>query len=140
MIVWHYTDQRFVAEIFEAGELRPAHTVGLYGAPLLWFSADQQWEPMATMTMLTPREEAVRFGIDASDPRLLNWKATCDFVGRTSGERKHYEKVYKKCGANATHWRAAPEPIPLEALTYQTWRIGAGWRNAYFLKDHHARP
>jgi len=147
-MVWHYTRMDFLDEILNCGELRPTadrldHS-NLHrgrqryaGQPLLWFSANQQWEYLSeqlislhdksiTWQQLASAHGAIRFGLPATAPRLLNWKETIA-VGFNRQERRSREKVAKKAARNrsdANKWFTTTVPIPLTQLRFQTWVEG----------------
>ena len=147
VMVWHYTRRDFLEAIAECEELRPSNRHGLYTLPLLWFSAQQQWEHQATQCgdlsrrwdMSKPssipwqrtatEHEAIRFGLPAADPRLLNWRQTCIASGMNREMRKHIEKLAKVMKSDAGKWLVTTVPIPLGDLCYQVWYQGS-WCNA----------
>ena len=82
--LWHYAPAAYLERITNSGCLRPSNPWAPNELPLLWFSANQFWEPTATKMIcdtngrlrpLTYSEMKqigiVRFGISASDPRLM---------------------------------------------------------------------
>lgn len=111
-MVWHYT----VAAKLEAISATGALIGGNAGAPdeerVLWFSANQKWEPTSTKMKRTPDgrfvpltfEEmaksvgCVRFGLDAADMRLLNWTDACEAAGTPRSTRRSMEQIGKKRG------------------------------------------
>lgn len=138
-MVWHYTASRFAGEIEEHGELQPTNRQGNYLCSLLWFTAFQEWEYMTAMLgdlnvlyghkarpwqQLALEHRAVRYGLPISDPRLLDWKATCIAGGINRQDRKAREKVAKKNRSDANKWYTTTEPIPLADLRYQVWFQG----------------
>ena len=147
-MVWHYTRLDFLEAISESGELRPSNRHGMYTRPLLWFSAQQQWEHQATQLgdlsrlagpSLKPSNtpwqrtatelEAIRFGLSASDPRLLNWRQTCTAGGLNREMRKQREKLAKAMKSEAGKWLTTIAPVPLSDLCYQVWYQGS-WCDA----------
>ena len=123
---WHYTTTTFLTKIFESGELRPTNSAELYPVPLLWFSANQKWEPMAaTLFNRSPEHtNAMRFGLSADDERLLNWKESCLTFGGNRKYRRKVEKIAKKHGSIPCQWCVTTESIPLAQLHFQIWRLG----------------
>jgi len=126
MKVWHYSTMEFIDGIFESGELRPTNTAGFYAAPLLWFSADQAWEAMAATLFGRKRSDcdAIRFGLDCDDHRLMNWLDTCALAKRSRQDRRHAEKIASKRGSNPAQWYATTESIAIDTLDFQLWRNG----------------
>jgi len=141
-VVWHYTSMDFFGEIDKCGELRPANRLGIYAQPLLWFSANQQWEYMTTrlgdlrfdisfkkntpFQQLAREHRAIRYGLPASDPRLLNWKETCRAGGLNREERRYRAKVAKNNKSDANEWFTTIRSVPLTDLRLQLWSID-GW-------------
>lgn len=151
-IVWHYTKAEFLSAIEHSGELQPKAESdsnkegikqGLHASivPLIWFSSDQQWEPLCvqlsaglnrhgmTWQKLAAEQTAIRFGIPSNDPRLLDWKASCIVSSSNRGERRLMEKLVikgKKAGADVNKWFTSPTPIPLKDLSFQVW-WGGQW-------------
>ena len=104
---------------------------------MLWFSANQRWEPTATklysskqgQRRLTFEEQVrlvgcIRFGLPATDARLLDWKAACAFAGTKRDTRRAMEQAGKRLGANPAHWFAVGQAIPIEELHLQIWCNG----------------
>ena len=71
--VYHYTCTKYLTGILEAGELRPTMCTGFYAIPLLWFSAQPEWEPSAAALYHQKPEDcgALRFALWSDDPRLM---------------------------------------------------------------------
>ncbi|MFL9864159.1 hypothetical protein PQR67_08265 [Paraburkholderia fungorum] len=63
----------------------------------------------------------VRFGLSASDPRLMDWKTACAFDGTSREMRRKMELRGKRDGANPKDWSAIAVPVPLEELTFHFW-------------------
>lgn len=140
--VFHYAPWSRLRQIVDSGVLLPSAAGGRPGEPgLVWFSAHQQWEPTATKVVrnggafrtLTFQEHAqtfgcIRFGLAASDPRLLDWSAACKFAGIGRADRRALEVAGHRKGANPSHWFASPIAVPLRDLELHVW-VGA-WRLA----------
>lgn len=150
-MVWHYSKLDFLDSIEASGELQPrseaesqphAKKSGfkVSQTPLIWFSSDQQWEALCVQTcaglnkrgvtwqMLAEEQTAIRFGISPNDPRLLDWKATCNASYSNRKERRNMENLAihaKKAGSDATKWFTSPVPIPLKDLRLQVWVFGS---------------
>lgn len=133
-MVWHYTAWAHLPAIVKAGMLRPGNVAATHELPMLWFSANQQWEPTATKMMtvgggvvqLTFKEQVihfgcVRFGLAATDPRLLKWKDACAVAGTLRDERRTMERVGKRKGGNPEQWFATSTNISLSELHFQLW-------------------
>lgn len=139
--VFHYAPWEYLARIVESGELQPSAAGGTKDIkPLLWFSANQHWEPTATKPVvdkqgkyrtLTFREQlqligCVRFGLSATDPRLMNWKNACTFDGTGRDMRRSMEVVGRRLGADPADWFASAVSISLSELSFEvlldSWR------------------
>jgi hypothetical protein len=148
-MLWHYSAWVHLPSIVESGELRGSNAWAADELPMLWFSANQKWEPTATkmwrydsgkVLRLTFKEQAnhfgcIRFGLAAADQRLLNWGDACTVAGTPRGIRRTLQKVGKKRGGNPAHWFATPETIPLAELDFQVWGWSEGWCNTTGPKD-----
>ena len=146
-MVWHYAPWAYLPAMVESGALRGSNTGAEGEAPMLWFSANQQWEPTATKMIrnsagatvsMTFKQQVqmvgcIRFGMGADDCRLLDWKAACAFAGTTRDSRRALERVGKKKGADPAHWFATAAPIPLTELYFQVW--ADGWRDSTSPQD-----
>ena len=145
--VWHYTKMEFLPSIAKYGALIPKSEADLYQAaavrgglvsqvPFIWFSSDQNWEPLCTQLGGGMAEKsktwqqwaythnAIRFGISPLDKRLLNWEKTCKAGGANREERRLRAKLAekaKKFGSDATKWLTSTEEIPLNNLRFQMW-------------------
>ena len=140
--VWHYAPWAHLPKIVESGVLRGSNAGADGERPMLWFSANQQWEPTATKMIhmqgksvqLTFNQQVekfgcVRFGLPGNDFRLLNWKNSCATAGTPRETRRTLEKVGKMRGGNPAHWFAVSSEIPLGDLLFQIW-IDGQWHPA----------
>lgn len=87
----------------------------------------------------------IRFGLLASDLRLLDWKAACAMAGTKREMRRDMERVGKKIGAIPAHWFAIAQSVPLSELTLEVFGEGA-WHPAepeamadVWIRTHQAR-
>lgn len=124
-MVWHYAPWAYLARMVESGVLRPSAAGAPGESPLLWFSANQQWEPTATK-IFTFKQQAmtlgcIRFGLPADDPRLLNWREACLTAGTPREARRGMVQAGKKRGAHPAQWFAIIAPVPLTELRFQVW-------------------
>jgi hypothetical protein len=134
--VWHYTTCSHLSEIIKVEELRCSNAGAPDLVPLLWFSSNQSWEPTAAKMVADPNgrglrklrfnEQAklfgcVRFGLSASDPRLLDWKAACTFDGTSREMRRKMELKGKRDGADPKDWFAIAASVPLAETAFQFW-------------------
>src|SRR5690606_8416175 len=92
---WHYATAHYLAEHSAAGARVGPSSGAADDPPMLWFSANQKWEPTATKAVcdsngnirsLTFEQQVklcgcIRFGISADDARLLKWREACSFAG-----------------------------------------------------------
>lgn len=108
--------------------------------PMLWFSANQMWEPTATkiligragkITRMTQNEQhavfgCIRFGLPIDDLRLMKWKDACTAAGTPREKRRALEKSGRKQNADPAHWFAASVDVAILGLRFQvlldTWR------------------
>ncbi len=137
-LVWHYAPWATLPQIVAAGALLPGEPGRDGEAPLLWFSARQDWEPTATrhvmdggrprpMTFLEHRQRlgCVRFGLPADDTRLLPWMDACRAAHMRFTDRRKLEASSRRVGANPLEWSASMEAIALAGLRFQvlaeTW-------------------
>ena len=146
-MVWHYAPWAYLNAMVESGALRGSNAGAPGEVEMLWFSANQHWEPTATKMItntagatvfMTFKQQVhiagcIRFGIAAADFRLLNWKDACAAAGTSRDARRSMEKVGKKQGATPSHWFATAATIPLEELKFQVF-IG-DWHDAECSKD-----
>jgi hypothetical protein len=146
-MVWHYAPWAYLPAMVKFGALRGSNAAAAGEVAMLWFSANQQWEPTATKMMrnsagalvfLTFKQQVqmfgcIRFGMAADDCRLLNWKAACNYAGTPRETRRGLERVGKKAGADTAHWFATAAIIPLTELHFQVW--ADGWRDATSPQD-----
>lgn len=146
MIVHHYAPCNYLPNIVASGILRPSSSDNLEDGselPLLWFSANQKWEPTATkligsangsirsMTMAEQLERfgCCRFSMPANDPRLMPWIKACRFAGRGYTRQRKMEAAGKKLSASPADWYAVAEPIPLAELAFSIFN-GRKWEPA----------
>ena len=140
---WHYAPWAYLDDIVLDGFLKVGNAGAPAERPLLWFSANQRWEPTATKLLetsqgfveLTFEEQAanygcIRFGLPVTDARLLNWRDACRAAGTPSKLRRHLEQAGKELGAKPSHWFAVATNVSLDDLRFQVWLGKMGWRNA----------
>lgn len=146
-IVWHYAPWAYLSAMVESGALRGSNASAAGEVPMLWFSANEQWEPTATKFIrnnagaavpMTFKQQVqmtgcIRFGMAADDCRLLNWKAACNYAGTPRHTRLELELVGIQAGADPAHWFATAETIPLKELHFQVW--ANGWHDATSPQD-----
>lgn len=134
-MLWHYAPWSYLSSMVDSGGLRPSNAGAPDQTPMLWFSANQEWEPTATKLMgdgtgrifeITFDQQVkysgcIRFGIAANDPRLLNWKDACAIANTSSHMRWCMEIAGMKMGGNPAHWFATPASVPLSELLLQVW-------------------
>lgn len=144
---WHYTPWSYLPSIVQAGFLWGSNAFAEREKPMLWFSANQHWEPTATKMVasstgkilnLTTAEQIeqfgrIRFGISANDSRLENWKNACITAGTPPKKRRHMESWGRKVGGNPAHWFATDKNIELSELHFQVWFDG--WCDATSPQD-----
>ena len=147
MKVWHYAPWAYLPSMVESGALRGSNAGAAGENPMLWFSANQQWEPTAAkavrnnaglITQMTFQQQVtrvgcIRFGLPAADVRLLNWKQACAAANTPKESRRAMEKVGKKQGSNPDHWFATVSGVSLSELHFQVWLNG--WKDATSPQD-----
>jgi len=125
-----------------SGALLPSNAEALHEAKLLWFSADQRWEPTATKVLRTnegrirkltfdeqqERFGCIRFGLLSSDPRLLPWSDACKVAKISRVERRALEVAGTKAGSHHSKWSATICVVSLNELRLEVW-VG-GWHPA----------
>ncbi|WP_295993453.1 hypothetical protein [Rugamonas sp.] len=142
-MVWHYAPWAYLPAMVESGELKTSNAGVPDEVPMLWFSANQSWEPTATKMVGNSRGTAlikltfdeqvekfgcVRFGLLADDSRLLEWKNACVAAGTAPKKKRAMEQVGRRQGANPAHWYAVTDNIPLDGLLFQVF-ANNGWCN-----------
>ncbi len=146
--VWHYTSWAVLPKIVASGVLQVGNVGAPDETPLLWFSANQQWEPIGAKLMVTPsgkkvaltfsqqQEKAgcVRFGLHSEDARLLDWKTACAFAGTPRAIRRALEIYGRKIGGNPAQWFATGTSIALSEFAFQVWD-GKTWVNTTGVED-----
>jgi len=147
-MVWHYAPWAYLPAMVESGALRGSNTGAEGEAPMLWFSANQQWEPTATKMIrnsagatvsMTFKQQVqmvgcIRFGMGADDCRLLDWKAACAFAGTPRDSRRAIRTVLGKRRGQTLRTGSQPlRPSPLAELHFQVW--ADGWRDATSPQD-----
>lgn len=134
-MLWHYAPWSYLSSMVESGVLLPSNAMAPQQTPMLWFSANQKWEPTATKAMgdstgrifqITFNQQVefsgcIRFGIASNDPRLLKWKDACAVANTTSHMRGCLEKAGMQMGGNPAHWFGTPASMPLSELLLQVW-------------------
>lgn len=124
--VFHFAPWIKLAAIVKSRSLLPSNAGAAGEKPLLWLSANQQWEPTATKMVSSKRGPrllsfdeqvdrfgCVRFGLDASDRRLLSWSNACKVADIGREERRRLERTGKRLGADPADWFAVAASLPL---------------------------
>jgi hypothetical protein len=145
-MVWHYAPWAYLPAMVEYGALKGSNAGAQNEVAMLWFSANQQWEPTATKLISVAggwvqmsfeqqaqRFGCVRFGMAADDFRLLDWASACKVAGTQREHRRALERAGKKQGAKPAHWFATIADVPLSELHFQVW--ANRWCNATSLQD-----
>ncbi|QYY28208.1 MULTISPECIES: hypothetical protein [Cupriavidus] len=138
--VWHYTVGTRLPAIAESGLLIPArslHATASLG--VLWFSRQQTWEPStartgwkrhpAAKTAFPEKDGVFRFGLPASDNRLVPWPAVTRLADIDIPEAMAMVSAGLRRGATPTDWVGVLAQVPLAELRFQHWD-GAAWRDA----------
>jgi hypothetical protein len=138
--VWHYTVGTRLPAIAETGVLIPSrslHAAASLG--VLWFSRRQTWEPSTARTgwkrhaankVAFPEKEGLfRFGLRASDSRLVPWPAVTRLADIDIPEAMSMVSAGLRRGASPTDWLGVLTQVPLADLRFQRWD-GAAWCDA----------
>ena len=147
-MVWHYAPWAYLGQIVDSGFIKGSNAGAPTELPMLWFSANQQWEPTATKMWVSPNGQRVamsfsqqnqsagciRFGLPSDDPRLMNWKDACTKAGTPRADRRGMEAMGKKKGANPAHWFATAVNVPLDELRFQIY-LKKQWMDAECSKE-----
>lgn len=130
--------------IVQAGHLRPGSSGVSIERPMLWFSANQVWEPTAGKAWrgkdgrlskaMTFREQqstvgCVRFGLASRDLRLIEWRDACAVAGIPRDDRRRMERNGQKAGGDPSQWMAVAGAVELSDLSFEVFGDGA-WHYA----------
>lgn len=132
---WHYAPWAYLPKMVKDGFLEPRNAGAPTELPLLWFSRNQRWEPTATKLIRDPHGQLVkitflqqaelfgctRFGIAATDERLVGWEETCSTRGLSSRHKASLEAAGRALGAKPQDWFATTAAVPLRELDFQVW-------------------
>lgn len=142
-LVWHYAPWQYSSQMVSVGFLKTSNAGANGEHALLWFSANQQWEPTATklvqnrhgLVRLTFEQQAaqfgcIRLGLPADDPRLLDWRDACRAAKTSREYRRRMEKAGGKLGAKLDDWCATFIDVPLADLLFQVWLYQLRWQPA----------
>jgi hypothetical protein len=110
--VWHYANWRLMPKVVADGYLRPVDTTLAAGMPLVWFTVDQRWDRTSTDDVLG----SVRFGLNATDARLLPWRQVFIDTGVDPAE---FIATVERTGADRNEWFAVFGPVTLGDLTFE---------------------
>jgi len=80
--------------------------------PLVWFTVDQRWDRTSTDDVLGN----VRFGLNATDARLLPWRQVFIDTGVDPAE---FIATVERTGADRNEWFAVFGPVTLGDLTFE---------------------
>lgn len=140
--VHHYTACVKLVRIQSTGFLLPSNALAAGEHPLLWFSANQRWEPTATkgwkqgggivhltLPQQLERIGCCRFSLPAEDLRLMSWKAACRFAGTGYTSQRKMEAKGRKQGADPLQWFAIGEAVALSGLRFSVFD-GRAWSAA----------
>lgn len=133
--VHHYAPCVHLPRIYQSGVLRPSNAGAPNEKPLLWFSANQRWEPTATKmiadasgkpVLLTFEQQlellgCCRFSLPANDSRLLKWAEARRAAGMGYTVKRKLEEIGRKRGGNPLDWFAVAESIDVASLTFSVF-------------------
>lgn len=142
-MVHHYAPCAYLPKILASGVLCPSNADGAEEIPLLWFSANQKWEPTATkavgdatgiLRVMTLTEQlqlfgCCRFSMTASDGRLMRWIEACRVAGRGLTKRLKMEASGRRMGANPADWFALADSIEVTNTAFSVFD-GRVWKAA----------
>ena len=110
--------------------------------PVIWFSANPNWEQTATKLIFSPQTGRVqrptrfelhqmigvyRFRVDSQDGRLVPWPKIRRAAGISDDMTRTLVRNGRAVGADPKEWSGTLEPVPLEAVTFQAWNPVRGW-------------
>ena len=121
--VWHYSLAQSAPAIFASRKLKPGTTGGLYSAPLLWFTADQDWSPLIAHEG-SDYEADIRFGLPATDSRLIPWSIACALCGTENTRTANHVSATFAHVIARRKWFASREAISLTSLHFEVLRDG----------------
>jgi hypothetical protein len=141
--VHHYAPCSYLPRIAKSGVLRPSNAKADSEKPLLWFSANQRWEPTATKMWADKSGNIVRlsleqqlelvgccrFTLTADDSRLMPWAIACKFAGTSFTNKRKMEAAGLRLGARPLDWLAIDGEIPLTELGFSVFD-GRAWHPA----------
>jgi len=141
-MLFHYAPESYLSKILRSGELLPSNSGAPHERKMLWFSANQSWEPTATkLTMIEGRLNAqsfqeqyerqgcIRFALPSGDNRLMGWRSACRAARTTSRQRQALEESGISQGATPSDWFATTDSIPLAQLRLQVLLGDFGWQD-----------
>jgi hypothetical protein len=134
-ILWHYTTADRLTQILAAGELRPV-PLAKKVKPVVWFTTQSDWEPMANRVWQSPEGTVRRLGKDqtivlagglariavAPDVATIDWKtykAESDIVPKMA------QQIYNEAvslGSRPGDWYATFQSVPRDRwLRVEIW-------------------
>ena len=142
--LWYYTTARELNEIIISGELKAAAIAK--EKPAVWFSANQQWEPIANMPWRDPRGLPRRLSKDqtfvlggglarigvAPEVAPHDWKAFKQLSGISSKTAKEVYNTAVQSGSRPGQWFASFQSVPrrkwlaIEVLDGDAWVVRPG--------------
>jgi hypothetical protein len=135
-VLWHYTIVERLQHILNAGEIRPPVNLPKTEKPVVWFSANQDWEPTANKRYQSPRGQIsllskdqtillggglARIGV-APATAPLDWKTFKRESGISAARAKALYEEAVASGSRPALWFATFDPVPrAEWLAVETW-------------------
>lgn len=126
---WHYTTGDCLADILADGEIMPATGgIPVHEKPMVWFSANPQWEPTATKGVIEPsgwrRDSTLaemmhncgglyRIAVNKS---LTPWPRVGAQAGIGKPLRQALEMAARAASANPDDWAGFIGAIPATAI------------------------
>ena len=141
MILWHYTKGFHFPEILKSGIIKPATLYIPYRKPIVWFTANQYWEPTVNVLRRYPSgkdewgtmQESNRVYGGLYRIGVLPETVPHDFraLKRLSGmPAKFATGLYvsaREQGSNPNEWRGTFKPVPMKKWVAVQRFDGSQW-------------
>jgi len=139
-LLWHYTIPSLIEAIFYSKKLIPRWCT-FDGKPILWFSANQDWEKSALQSeQLRTRNEMVeaygslfRIGLHPDQKLLEPWTSLQRTAQLSSGSISYLETSAQKLGANHSDWWGTTSSVSIsewrsvEKIVDDKWKELMWW-------------
>ena len=155
MKLYHYTTGHKLAAIAAAGHLIPSPAPARFPDErgVLWFSANEEWEPTATKPIAThPGQAPIRslpalmaavglfrfvWQADTAEPQMMpmKWRMTrWPFIALdaniSADERQRMGTAGRMMGAQPTDWYGRVDPLEIDDLGFEVMAADGSWHPA----------